>query len=133
MTHIDSDTLLKFVLQTLEEPESEVVRQHLSLCERCRATAQNVEEEVRVLANVEIPVGQSAPPPLPHSSNRFASILKVAAVLAVGFLLGYAAAQLTFPTTIITVQQRLIPKQIALPSTGYVPAKGVDLKTSRPM
>jgi hypothetical protein len=55
--------------------------------------------------------------------------LKAAAVLAVGFSIGYATAELSNPVPPIPVQQRLIPSEIAVPSSGYVPVQEVDVRT----
>jgi anti-sigma factor ChrR (cupin superfamily) len=131
MTHPDGDTLLKFVLQTLDESENEAVRQHLRACDRCTEEERKLEGELRRLSALELPVEKFTPPRLPRRS--IAPLLKVAAVLAVGFLLGYATAQLSNTVHPVPVQQRLIPSQIAVPSSGYVPAQEVDVRTPRPL
>jgi hypothetical protein len=133
MTHPDGDTLLKFVLQTLDKSEDEAVRQHLSSCEQCKGEHRKLEGEVRRLSSFDIPVEMVSPPRLLQRSRGMVPALKVAAVLAVGFLLGYASAQLTNPVHPIPVQQRLIPSHVAVPSSGYVPAREVDVRTPRPM
>lgn len=129
MIHPDSDTLLKFVLQTLDDSENEAVRQHLSHCEQCREEERKTEGGVRRLSSVDIPLEMVVPPPLPRRSHVLIAALKVAAVLAAGFVLGYATAELSNPIRPIPVQQRLIPSQIAVPSSGYVPAQEVDVRT----
>ena len=132
MTHPDKDTLLKFVLETLDNPETDALRQHLSLCEQCKGEERRLGEEVSRLSSIEIPVEMASPPRLRRRSRFLVPSLKVAAVLAVGFLFGYATAQLSNPVHPIPVQQRLIPAQVAIPSSGYVPAQQVDLRTPAP-
>jgi hypothetical protein len=56
----------------------------------------------------------------------------VAAALAIGFLMGYLTSRLLDPVRSIPVPQRLIPAQVAVPTSGYIPCKAVDLKTIRP-
>jgi hypothetical protein len=131
MTHPDGDTLLKFLLQTLEEPENESVREHLRACDRCTEEERKLEGELRRLSRIELPVETVTPPRLPRRS--LVPLLKIAAVLAVGFLLGYATAQIATPVRPVPVQQRLIPSRLAVPSSGYVPAQEVDVRTPRPM
>lgn len=128
MTHPDGDALLEFVLQTLDETENEVVRQHLSLCEQCKGEQRRLESDVKRLSTIDLPVEMVSPPRLPRTSRWLMPALKAAAVLAVGFLLGYATAQLSNPVHPIPVQQRLIPSRVAIPSSGYVPAKVVDVR-----
>jgi hypothetical protein len=41
-------------------------------------------------------------------------------------------AQLTEPVSSIPVQQRLIPVEVAVPASGYIPCQAVDLKATRP-
>jgi hypothetical protein len=132
MTHPDSDTLLKFVLETSDGAEISAVGDHLSACEECRERQRKLEGEVTRLASVDLRVEMVAPPWLPRISWLHISVSKFAAVLAAGFLLGYATALLSNPVRPIPVQQRLIPAQVAVPSSGYVPCQGVDLRTRRP-
>jgi anti-sigma factor RsiW len=132
MTHPDGDTLLKFVLQTLDEPDTSVVREHLSACEQCREQERKLQGEVKRLASVDFPIDLVAPPRLPRKSQLLIAVSRSAAVLAAGFLLGFAAAELSNPVHPIAVQQRLIPAQVALPSSGYVSCQEVDVKIPRP-
>jgi hypothetical protein len=132
MTHPDSDTLLEFVLQTLDESGDSAVREHLSACEQCRERQRRLEGEVTRLARIDLPVELVGPPRLPRRSRLVISVSKFAAVLAAGFLLGYATALLSNPVRPIPVQQHMIPARIAVPSSGYVPCQGVDLRTPRP-
>jgi hypothetical protein len=129
MTHPDGDTLLKYILQTLDEWEIVTVRQHLSSCEQCEEEARKIEGQVRRLSSLDIPVEIAAPPLLYRRSRGLVPMLIVAAVLAVGFLLGYAAAEFSNPVSTIPVQQRLIPSQISVPSSGNVPAQEVDISS----
>jgi anti-sigma factor RsiW len=129
MNHPNGDTLLKYVLGTLDESETEAIRQHLSSCEECRNEERKIDGEVTRLSIVDIPLGTVEPPRLPRKTRRLVPVLKAAAVLAVGFFIGYATAELSNPVSPIPVQQRLIPSQVAVPSSGYVPVREVDIRT----
>jgi hypothetical protein len=59
------------------------------------------------------------------------AVSRLAAVLVLGFLMGYVTAQLSDRTISIPVQQRVIPVQLAVPSSEYIPCQAVDLKTMR--
>ena len=131
MTHPDTDTLLKFVLQTLGESDEPIVRDHLLTCEQCRALQQNLQNDINRLGSVNLHIEMPAPPRLPRLWRVPMAVSRLAAALAVGFLMGYATAQLSDPVSSIPVQQRLIPAQVAVPSSGYVPCQAVDLKTIR--
>ena len=132
MTHPESDMLLKFVLETLDGADSAAVDEHLSACAQCREQVRKLEGEVRKLASVDLQVEMVAPPRLPRMSRLLTSAWKFAAVLAGGFLLGYATAQLSDPIKPVAVQQHLIPSHVAVPSSGYVPCQEVDLRAPRP-
>ena len=132
MTHPDTDTLLKFVLQTLGESDEQIVRDHLSTCEQCRALQQNLQGDINRLGSVNLHIEMPAPPRLLRRLRVPTAVLRLAAVLAVGFLIGYATAQLSEPVRTVPVQQRLIPVEVAVPASGYIPCQAVDLKTSRP-
>lgn len=133
MIHPDGDTLLKFVLQTLDESENAAVREHVSACEQCREQEWKLEGEVKRLASIDFRVDMVAPPRLPRRSRLFSTVLRSAAVLAVGFVVGYATAELSNPVHPIPLQQRLIPAEIAVPHSGYIPCQEVDMKIPRPM
>lgn len=128
MTHPDADTLLKFVLKTLDESKSSSVAEHLSVCEKCRDLQQKLLGELARLEGIEIHIDVPAPPGLPRRSRLPLAVSRWAAVLATGFLLGYMTAQLSDPVRPIPVQQRLIPTQGEVSSSGYVSCQAVDVK-----
>jgi len=132
MTHPDSDTLLKYVLRTLEETDESIVHDHLLTCEQCRALQQNLQGEVRRLGEVNLHIEMPAPPRLPRKLRVPNAVTRLAAALAVGFLMGYVTAQISDRTISVPVQQRLIPARMVVPSSGYIPSQAVDLKISRP-
>jgi predicted anti-sigma-YlaC factor YlaD len=130
MTHPDADTLLKFALKTLDESESSSVAEHLSVCEKCRDLQQKILGELARLEEVEIHIDVPAPPGIPRRRRMALAVLRWAAVLATGFLLGYMTAQLSDPVRPVVVQQRLIPTRAEVSSSGYVSCQAIDVTTS---
>ena len=130
MTHPDADTLLKFALKTLDESDSSSVSAHLSVCEKCRVLQQKILGELARLEEVEIHTDVPAPPGLPRRLRLPLAVSRWAAVLAIGFLLGYMTAQLSDPVRPVVVQQRLIPTRAEVSSSGFVSCQAIDVTTS---
>ncbi|HEX7571897.1 MAG TPA: hypothetical protein VF514_02310 [Bacteroidota bacterium] len=128
MTHPDADTLLKFVIQTLDESESSSVAEHLSVCEKCRDLRQKLLGEFARMGEVEFRIDTPEPPGLPRRLRMTLAVSRWAAVLAIGFLLGYLTAQLSDPVRPVVVQQRLIPTRGEVSSSGYISCQAVDVK-----
>ena len=131
MTHLDGDTVLKFVLETLDEPDSVRVREHLSGCEQCRQRHHELHDEIKRVEGIDLCVGGAVPPRLPRRAGFLRVSSRWAAVLAVGFLAGYVTAEVSRPVRPIPVQQRLIPVRVASPVSGYIPCQAVDLIARR--
>jgi hypothetical protein len=130
MTHPDADTLLRFVLQTLDDSDSSSVAEHMSACEECKELQQKLLGEVERLERIDFDINVPVPPRLPRRSRLIPEVSRWAAVLAIGFLLGYLTAQLLDPVHPVPVQQRLIPTQAKVPSSGYISCQAVDVKTT---
>lgn len=127
MTHLDDDTLLRSALETLDERDNARVREHLAVCAQCSERMERVREEVGRLSGIRVEVGEFAPPPLRRPRRVVSALARAAAILAVGFLAGYATADLTAPERPTAVQQRLVPGSPAAPRTGYFPCRAVDV------
>jgi anti-sigma factor RsiW len=131
MTHLDEDTLLKFVLETLDAPDASLVREHLAECQLCTQQEKKFRMEVGRLIDVEVQVEAVAPPRLPRRMRILAVATRAAAILAVGFLAGYLTAELSHPIRPETVQQRLVPGRLTTPPSGYIPCQAVDVTAGR--
>jgi hypothetical protein len=131
MIHLDDDTLLKFTLETLDAAEDSLAREHLLGCQLCREKHDRLQSEIRRLSNIEMRVEQVTPPRLPRRFRFLAVASRAAAILVVGFLAGYLTAELSDPIRPTPVQQRLIPRRLTTPSSGYVPCQAVDVTTGR--
>ena len=129
MTHPDEDTLLKFVLETLDEPDHSIVRTHLSVCRECQEIQKRLVSEVTRLQSVGVHVDVPAPPGLPHRWRFPLAVSRWAAVLAAGFLLGYLTANISAPLRTIPVQQRLAPTPDGGDTSLFISCKPVDVST----
>jgi anti-sigma factor RsiW len=130
MTHPDADTLLKFVLQTLDESDTRSVMEHLQACEECRGLQQKLLGELARLGKIDFQIDIPSPPGLPRRSRLPLAVSRWAAVLAIGFLLGYMTAQLSDPVRPVVVQQRLIPTRAEASASRYVSCQALDATTS---
>ena len=52
MRHIDNDTLLKFVLELLDDQENQRIQLHLSQCERCKAALDNIRHQTDIIGSI---------------------------------------------------------------------------------
>ena len=127
MTHPDDDTLLKFVLETLDGPDNVIVRKHLSACKECQESWQRISRELTRLESVTFHVDVPAPPGLPHRWRLPLEVSRWAAVLAAGFLLGYLTANISTPLQTMPVQQRLTPTLEGGDTSMFISCKAVDV------
>ncbi len=130
MTHPDGDVLLKYVLQTLDESDRQAVDQHLSLCRECRSLRERTQGEVERLGRIEFHIDVPAPPELPRGHWTAMAVWRWAAVLGVGFILGYVTANLSESPPSIPVQQRLIPTRNAGDSSEFISCQAVDVSAT---
>lgn len=130
MTHPDSDTILRFALQLLDDRERLEVQEHLSGCKQCRDLCERAMGDVTRLQNIDFDVAIPAPPRLARWLRLPSEVWRWAAVLAAGFLLGYITANLSEPLHPIPVQQHLIPESDWRDSSGFVTCQAVDVKAA---
>ena len=128
MNHLDGDTLLMHLLETLDEQAEAAVRDHLSVCDACRQESGRLRKEIQRISRIDVRVGGANPPPLPGRYRVLRTVSRMAAVLAVGFMLGYLTADLSNTRLPVPVQQRVIPGVVAGTDTDYVPCAAIDLK-----
>ncbi len=132
MNHIDSDTILKFILETLDPADESAVRGHLSECEACRGECEKVQSDVERFSTIPVQVEEVEPPRLPLKRPLLVMASRAAALLAAGFLAGYMSAELSSPVRPRGIQQHLIPSHASVPPSGYFSCEAVDVDRSRP-
>ena len=128
MTHPVDDKLLQLVLETLEEPDRTEVSQHMLHCVQCRNREQRLRQQSERIGNIEMKIEIPKLPSLPGTPRRFIPAWRWAAVLCIGFLLGFLTARLSDNSSPpIPVPQRLIPTHAPSSSSGYVTCRAFDL------
>ncbi len=127
MKHYDEDILLKLGLELLTNEEEKNIREHLSECEQCREIYNTIKGDINLIESFE-PDAEPEVIPLPVKKKNIArQLLKVAAILVVGFFAGFFTSDLSNPEKVIVVKQSII-KRTVMESTGnFKTCEQVDL------
>lgn len=92
MTHFSEDDLLAFALETDASPSKRAeVAAHLGACAACRALLATVERDLGILGGIE-PRGRAVPMRARRLRPRVPHFLQAAALLGLGFVLGFGLA-----------------------------------------
>ena len=127
MKHPDDDKLLKSVLQLLDEHEESELKNHLLQCDDCRARFERLRRETDVIGSIEPEINKQIFP-LPHARNiTYVTLLKVAALLLIGFMAGYGTSHLTSPECINVVGHQLKTSSPPESLTRYAACESVDM------
>jgi hypothetical protein len=127
MMHPDDDAILKSVLQTLDAREEESVASHCAVCTACRGKREQMEEEIGKMRSVQFAVEVPAPPALRVRRRNLALLWRMAAVLAGGFLLGYATGRFSGDGRVVPVQQRFVPAAVSITGVARAACPAVDI------
>jgi hypothetical protein len=129
MNHLGKETLYKFVLETLDEKDSKLIAEHINGCELCSEKINAIEEEIKFISSYDIEA-EVRIPELPHRKYFNSIWFQRAAVLILGFLIGYSASTLSDRKNVRIVEQNLIPKGILLDSAQFVECPNIDIYAS---
>ncbi len=125
--HVSEETLLKMTLGLLD-PKSELrVRHHLERCAACRDLRGEADRTVSLLQSVTPDLPAELPVPIVFRQTR-QTWLRIAAMLLIGFGLGYLASESLRPSEIIVVPQQLLPRPPATRASGFVECEIIDLR-----
>jgi len=127
MNHPDKDKILKYVLDVLDTDEIQSVTKHLEECEACRSELRKVKEEVDTISKFDPVIELEPSPVLKIKKSVFIRILKVAAILVIGFFSGYLASETMRSKPVNVVEQHLIVKAPETSIIKYIPASVVDI------
>jgi predicted anti-sigma-YlaC factor YlaD len=127
--HVSEDTLLKLVLGLLHARSESRVHNHLKECAACRDLMEDVGRTVGQLREVD-PEVTAELPALPSAGHYRSTWMRIAAMLAVGFGLGFLASESLRPPSVSVVRQQIIPKAPEPPPLGFVACDQVDLSLS---
>ena len=126
MCHFDRDTLYKYALELLNDSDSKFVDKHLLECERCKEKYHEVKNEFDLISSYN-PELKVEIPQLPKKNDIGIVWLRRAAVLFIGFLLGYSTYSLMQSEKVEIVGQSFIPQISYLDSTEFVKCPNVDI------
>jgi hypothetical protein len=126
MKHFDEDTILKFSLEILDDEEAQKVRNHLSECEICTAVFDDLENQNKLIASYN-PKLKNLYVPISKKQNTYSVWFKRAAILLIGFLLGYYTSTILQPEQITVVEQNLVSKSPQNTSTNFTVCPFIDI------
>ncbi len=127
--HVSEDTLLKLALGLLGAQADRRVRHHLEGCHTCRGLLEDVDQTLRHIKDVT-PEVTAEMPLLPSLSHNRYKWLRVAAILAVGFGLGFFASESVRSPSMNVVRQQMVPRPPEWPAVGFVACDEIDLSRS---
>ncbi|MBP1656998.1 MAG: hypothetical protein H6Q31_1599 [Bacteroidetes bacterium] len=132
MNHPDEDTLLKYVLEVLDTSDARELKGHLDACASCRLACDTIERQVRQLGTVSFPI-ETPDLPLPASTRRpyVLYVLRAAAILLVGFVLGYTTALMREPEMQVVISQQFRPTAPRVSVSHPLPCEQVDIGRHR--
>ena len=126
MNHFDDEVILKYSLEILGADESQQVREHLKECEICSSIFNDIERQNNLIASYN-PEIESMVIPINKTQHRYKMWLKRAAVLIIGFLLGYAASILFQPERVVIVEQLFISKSPQVTPANFSACPQIDI------
>jgi len=129
MNHISEDKLLEYSLELIEDKQAlDDIEKHIHGCSKCRERLSKIREDVDVIGGVRVE-SESMPSFITRRGNRNSFVLfKVAAILIVGFLLGYSTSNWLSKesTSIVASQLRTSPPPDSI--IGIAASDGTEIK-----
>lgn len=127
MDHLNDDILLKSALGLLDEAEEKRIEDHVKTCDQCRNQRNSMNHQIEIIGSFEPKLDVQAYP-LPRArSIPFLPLLKAAAILIIGFMLGYLTSELSQPRAVSVMEQQLITKAPVTTMATYKTAEQVDI------
>lgn len=119
MNHLDEDNLLRRVLELLEEDELTEQDRHLTGCSHCQARLDRMKQETELIGSIE-PGFDKPVIPLPKSRKiPFSRLVKIAALLIIGFVAGYSVSSYRRSTIITVIPHHVSYTPESQPLTGF--------------
>lgn len=108
--HVANDELVKYQMDLLEDAQKSKVRVHLERCRKCKSLFEKVEDDLRRLRGFDPALEIVVPPLTGGRRGHVWPILRMAAILAIGFLLGAYSSESLRPSLVEVVPQNLITR-----------------------
>lgn len=128
MEHLTEDALTKAVLEVLDESEQAAGQQHLSSCPDCRSRFEDLKQQTTALGSVQLNLPLPALPLPLKRGFRAGMALRIAAVLVLGFLIGYLTSDLSQPCQTNVIPQYLQPVTEQQSGLNFVACEPVDTR-----
>jgi hypothetical protein len=129
MKHPTEDSLLESILELSDPAAEKQLQAHLESCSACRESHQRLADEIAQLGSIDPQVANTLYP-LPGQfrprRGRLSSWLKVAALLAGGFLGGYAVSHFSQSEPIRVVPYHHDNRLSQVPLTSPTPCPAED-------
>ena len=127
MIHLDEDLLLKYALELLDDKEESTIREHLTKCDQCKKSHESIKSHIELIGSIEPDVKPEIIP-LPKKKLKIqVQWIRAAAILIIGFFIGYLTANFAHPVKVNVVKQNLITKTIMYPIESFRMCEQVDL------
>lgn len=127
MNHPADDTLLEFLLETVDEKEKALLKEHLDACSPCKERFLRIQRETDVLGsfNPDLPPLEARMPKgRPYLGRKYSHL---AAGLILGFSLGYGYSRVAVPSEATVVASYLAKSSPLLAGEEFVVCETVDL------
>ena len=127
MIHFNEDLLMKYALELLDHKEENKIHEHITTCDECMKRYESIKGDIELIRGIE-PAVKPEIFPLPGKKLKFAGQwIKAAAILIIGFFIGFLTANFTHPVRVNVVKQNLITKTILYPIESFSTCEKVDL------
>lgn len=94
MTHISEDQLLKYALELLDDKaDITEIETHLKECDECLLKYKKINTEIDIIGGLEIDKDIPMPVRASNRKSKSFSLFRIAAILVIGFALGYTSAK----------------------------------------
>ena len=127
MKHPAEDTLLKSVLGILEEPEERQIQEHVAQCPECQTRLEKLRNDTNIIGSLELKTDRLEIP-LPKTMRiNWMPLLRAAALLLIGFMVGFGSSNLSHREVVTVIPQRL---QVVAPAgigIQYSSCEPIDL------
>jgi hypothetical protein len=127
MKHPDDDTLLKSVLGIMDEQEKAALESHISQCEDCRERIDGIKKSTDIIGGLVLDTGVSDIRLPADHRVAFKSLLKAAALILIGFAIGYGTSILAHRESVNVIPQQLQASPLKGTAVQYSSCEPVDL------
>ncbi|MFC2150385.1 hypothetical protein ACFLQV_02660 [Calditrichota bacterium] len=129
MIHLTEDQLLKLSLETISESEANEFQTHLNNCEECTSIYEQIKYENALIETLNYAGLKPVNIPLRPTKKSFSSaIMKLAAILIIGFVSGYFTAKFVGLEPLVVSPGQIKSSSQISSYTGFYNCEPVDLE-----